>query len=64
MGGWTPCGDGEGEALELQRGEVNEGEWVQWTQGGGPWSKEGGGAECLPISSVASFQGPRFPVLL
>lgn len=32
-------------------------------RGAGPWAK-GGSAECLPISSVAPFQGPRFPLLL
>lgn len=31
--------------------------------GWGPWAK-GRGVECLPISSVAPFQGPRFSVLL
>lgn len=51
---------GEGRALGLQRGEVM-GNAVD--TGWGPWAK-GGGVECLPISSVAPFQGPRFPVLL
>lgn len=60
--GGAPCGNGEGRPWNCT-GVGSLGGWggvdVRW----GPWAK-GGGVECLPISSVAPFQGPRFPLLL
>lgn len=58
---WEPVAMGEGKPWNCKgvRSLGGGGVDARW----GPWAK-GRGVECLPISSVAPFQGPRFSVLL